>query len=721
MPRRSRRIKKQVIDLTVQKDVKVEKEDAEPKFDSKNIKNEIMSSHQNIEVIDLTLDEDIKVKSEPVEPKYRKITDYFKPIKSKKDNFKVKKEQSNIEALKKITQYESQEIDSEASLVVDESETFDCKSTKVIKKEQSSTESFKEIPEYESCQEDYSEGNLVIDESEPFDYKSKKEAEKEQSNINSSKKITQLESCQEVYSLGNLVIDESETFDCKLNKQIEKEQSNIESSRKITDYKPSQEVDSEGSLVIDESETSDCKSNQEVEKAIKHVIKLQGSQKSKNSEHNIQPIEPKFKRTFNDTANFENSLKAVKSGQSQATSQYSEASNWSDQDYFEANQPEVKYVHRTFTRFLNLRVTGRVKWFNVLAGYGFIERDDKKEDLFVHESAISKKNPKVKTASLGDGEKVRFDVVVGHKDMPEAANVTSVDGGYVQGSKYALEIRKRQSSKGSRYVLDRRNRLISDHIKPDLEKRRSRQSSEGSRYVLDRRTRQTTDHIKRAQERSERKNPYKKVNEIKRRRHSYDVGRHEYKRSTQTNNSFDYGEIKTNHDRIKSWNKSLEVLKKMAQSEQDRYNALKSQEAKSIRSLDEMVRKVKNSASDGDKLKGNIDNYVEDCAKESRLRDRLIKSQNMTKRLKLDRDTSNMSTNSRDTSNKSIKTKSDVKEPKKLEYSKFNGKLKPQKEVWEDLVKAKKRRRRQNYKRNLRARKLAELKKQSEQRLKNFG
>jgi len=717
MPRRSRRIKEQVIDLTVQKDVKVKKEDTEPKFDLKNIKNEIMSSHQNIEVIDLTLDEDIIVKSEPVEPKYRKITDYFKPIKSKKDNFKVKKEQSNIEALKKITQYESQEIDSEASLVIDESENIDCKYSKEIKKEQSNIESSKEITEYKSCQEDYSEGNLVIDESETFACKSNKEIKKEQSNINSSKEKTQFESCQEDYSEGNLVIDESKIFDCKSNK----EQSNIESSKKITDYEPSQEVDSEGSLVIDESETSDCKSNQEVEKAIKHVIKLQGSKKSKKSEHSIQPIEPKFKRTFNDTAKFENSLKTVKSEQSCATSHCSEASNWSDQYYLEANQPEVKYVHRTFTRFLNLRVTGRVKWFNVLAGYGFIERDDKKEDLFVHESAISKKNPKVLTASLGDGEKVRFDVVVGHKDMPEAANVTSINGGYVQGSKYALEIRKRQSSKGSRYVLDRRNRLISDHIKPDLEKRRSRQSSEGSRYVLDRRTRQTTDHIKRAQERSERKNPYKKVNEVKRRRHGYDVGRHEYKRSTQTNISFDYGEIKTNHDRIKSWNKSLEVLKKMAQSEQDRYNALKSQEAKSMKSLDEMVKKVKNSASDGDKLKGNIDNYVEDCAKEATLRNRLIKSQNMAKRLKLDRDTSNTSTKSRDTSNKSIKTRNNVNEPEKFGCSKFDNKLKTQEEIWEDIVKAKKRRRRQNYKRNLRARKLAELKKQSEQRLKNLG
>ena len=677
MPRRSRRLKKQVIDLTVQKDIKAEKEDAEPKtvknlFDLKNIKNEIMSSNQNNETIDITLDEDVKVKTEPVEPMNRKITDYFKPIKSIKDKLEVKKEQNNVEALKKITQYQSQEIDSEASLVIDESETFDCKSSNEIKKEQNSIEFSRAIGHYDS---------------------------------------------QELDSVSSLIIDESEKSDCKYNKEIKIEPSNIESSKEITEYEPIQEVDTEGSLVNNETETSDCKSNQEVEKAIKEVINSQGSQKHKKIENNKQPIEPKFKRTFNDTANFKNSLKTVKSEQSLVTSQYSEASNWSDQDYFEANQPEVKYVHRTFTRFLNLRVTGRVKWYNFRAGYGFIERDDKKQDLFVHESAITKKNPKVLEASLGKGEKVRFDVVVGHKDMPEAANVTSIDGGYVQGSKYALENRSRQSSEGSRYVLDRRNKLISDRIKPALEKRRSRQSCDGSRYVLDRRTRQTNDHKKPVLERISRHSPYKKVNDLKRRRHSYDVSRHSYKRNSQKNSHFDYAEIKTNHDRIKSWNKSLEVLKKMAQSERDRYNALKSQEAKSMRSLDEMVEKARNSASDGDKLKGNIDNYVEDCAKEARLRKRLIKSHKMAKRLKLARDTSNASTSSRDTSNESRNSESDAKETKKYDYSKFDEELKKEVKVWENLVKAKKRRRRQAYKRNLRARRMAgELKSQSEKR-----
>ena len=106
-----------------------------------------------------------------------------------------------------------------------------------------------------------------------------------------------------------------------------------------------------------------------------------------------------------------------------------------EEDTVFKNEPisqTVTYIHREIKE---LGVTGKVCWYNNRYRYGFITRDDNKTDVFVHRSAIIRKNPHLYTASLCNGEQVRFDVVYGRKGKKEAASVSGSNGGCLLGKR----------------------------------------------------------------------------------------------------------------------------------------------------------------------------------------------------------------------------------------------------------------------------------------------
>ena len=67
-----------------------------------------------------------------------------------------------------------------------------------------------------------------------------------------------------------------------------------------------------------------------------------------------------------------------------------------------------------------MSLKGKVKWFNATKGFGFIEREDKEKDVFVHSSAVRDAGMN----GLDEGQALTFDVEDGQKG-PAAVNLKS--------------------------------------------------------------------------------------------------------------------------------------------------------------------------------------------------------------------------------------------------------------------------------------------------------
>ena len=65
-----------------------------------------------------------------------------------------------------------------------------------------------------------------------------------------------------------------------------------------------------------------------------------------------------------------------------------------------------------------MSLQGKVKWFNPTIGFGFIEREDKEKDVFVHVSAVRDAGMN----GLDEGQSLTFDV----KDSPKGPSAVNL-------------------------------------------------------------------------------------------------------------------------------------------------------------------------------------------------------------------------------------------------------------------------------------------------------
>jgi CspA family cold shock protein len=70
------------------------------------------------------------------------------------------------------------------------------------------------------------------------------------------------------------------------------------------------------------------------------------------------------------------------------------------------------------------KATGTVKFFNTMKGFGFITRDDGKEDAFVHISAVERSG----LSGINEGDRFEFDLEVDRRGKFSAVNLVPVQG-----------------------------------------------------------------------------------------------------------------------------------------------------------------------------------------------------------------------------------------------------------------------------------------------------
>ncbi|WP_338242289.1 cold-shock protein [Aurantiacibacter hainanensis] len=83
--------------------------------------------------------------------------------------------------------------------------------------------------------------------------------------------------------------------------------------------------------------------------------------------------------------------------------------------------PQPKAPQRELT---GEKAVGTVKFFNTMKGFGFITRDDGKDDAFVHISAVERSG----LPGIAEGDRFEFDLEVDRRGKYSAVNLVPVQG-----------------------------------------------------------------------------------------------------------------------------------------------------------------------------------------------------------------------------------------------------------------------------------------------------